>query len=116
LGNDNEREKSIEQLIKSAQNGFTAWNELLHATGHFMELEKCACYLSIWAFQEDGYAHTLSPEELQQEIQVCDINGKPMTIQQLPNTTSQKLLGVMKNPIGNQQDEICTSLAMVPVW
>jgi hypothetical protein len=106
LGNDNEREKSIEQLIKCAQNGFTTWNELLHATGHFMELEKCACYLLIWAFQEDGYAYTLSPEELQREIQVNDIDGKPKTIKQLPATTSQKLLGVMKNPTGNQQDEI----------
>jgi hypothetical protein len=29
-----------------------------------------------------------------------------MMIKQLPATTSQKLLGVMRNPIGNQQDEI----------
>jgi hypothetical protein len=45
LGNDNTRTKTIDQLILQAQEGFTSWNELLHATGHFMELEKCACYL-----------------------------------------------------------------------
>jgi hypothetical protein len=59
-----------------------------------MELEKCACCnLLIWKFQEDGYAFTVTPEEIG-------------IIKQLPATTSQKLLGVIKNPIGNQQDEI----------
>jgi hypothetical protein len=58
LGNDDDNRWSVDQLISEAQTAFTTWNELLHATGHFMELEKCACYLSVWDFQEDGYAFT----------------------------------------------------------
>jgi hypothetical protein len=106
LGNDDRRDKTIDQLISQAQAGFTSWNELLHATGHFMELDKCACYLSIWAFQEDGYAYTLEPDEHARQIKVRDIQGNTVAIKQLSSTTSQKLLGVMKNPVGNQQDEI----------
>jgi hypothetical protein len=71
-----------------------------------MELEKCACYLSIWAFQEDSYAYTLSPNEHNERIIIRDIHGIEKEIPQLPTNASQKLLGVMKNPMGNQQDEI----------
>jgi hypothetical protein len=106
LGNDDERQMTDEQLSEQAQSGFTKWNELLHPTGHFMELEKCSCYLSIWNFQEDGYTYTLAPEEISQEITVNNLQGSPLSIKLLPSDKSQKLLGVMRNPIGNQQDEI----------
>lgn len=106
LGNDEKREMTMESLTASAQKGFTIWNEILHATGHFMELEKCSCYLSIWDFEEDGYAYTLSPKEHNQHILVQDMNGSVKEIPQLTAEQSQKLLGVMRNPIGNQQDEI----------
>jgi hypothetical protein len=106
LGNDDECKLSMEQLTAQAQTSFTTWNELLNAAGHFMELEKCACYLAAWDFQEDGYAFTKEPSEIKQDITVKDIHGGKERIQILPCTTSQKLLGVMRNPIGNQQDEI----------
>jgi hypothetical protein len=106
LGNDDEQKMTDKQLSEQAQNGFTKWNELLHATGHFMELEKCSCYLSIWNFQEDGYAYTLAPDKISQEIKVNNLQGSPLTIKLLPSDKSQKLLGVLRNPIGNQQDEI----------
>jgi hypothetical protein len=106
LGNDDKRQMKMENLTASAQKGFTIWNELLQATGHFMELEKCSCYLSIWAFEEDGYAYTLSPGEHDQHILVHDSSGCVKEIPQMTSETSQKLLGVMQNPIGNQQDEI----------
>jgi hypothetical protein len=106
IGNDNERKMTVEQWMNQAQQSFTTWNELLHATGHFMELEKCSCYLSIWNFQEDGYAYTLSPEEIQQQIIVSDLQKKPLPIKLISTEQSHKLLGVMRNPMGNQQDEI----------
>jgi hypothetical protein len=106
LGNDDNCSKSVPEIIQEAQTAFTTWNELLHAMGHFMELEKCTCYLSIWAFQEDGYAFTLEPHEINQQIIIVDHEGKEKQISQLSATMSQKLLGVMRNPIGNQQDEI----------
>jgi hypothetical protein len=68
LGNDNYRNKSIPTLVAEAKRAFELWNNLLHATGHFMELSKCACYLSIWKFQDDGYAYTIPPDELQTNI------------------------------------------------
>jgi hypothetical protein len=105
LGNDNDNRWSIDQLINEAQTAFTTWNKLLHATGHFMEMEKCACYLSVWDFQEDGYAFTREPEDLNKPIIVYDKKGKKQTIRKLSSTTLQKLLGSMKNPMGNQQDK-----------
>jgi hypothetical protein len=106
LGNDTLYNKSLDELINNAQECFTTWNELLYASGHFMELEKCACYLSLWDLQEDRYAFTKEPKTITKSIVVKDIHGCMKTIKLLPATTSQKLLGAMKNPIGNQQDEV----------
>jgi hypothetical protein len=106
IGNDNDRVLNTSGLVAKAQSAFTSWNKLLQATGHFMELEKCACYLSIWAFQHDGYAFTLDPDELGQKVVVQDSNDNTIEIPLLPATASQKMLGVTRNPIGNQQDEV----------
>jgi hypothetical protein len=106
FGNDNTHCKTKVQLVTEAKKAFEIWNKLLHATGHFMELPKCSCYLSKRGFQEDGYAYTVPPEELQVQIKVNDIHGNCQPIEQLPSDALQKLLGVMKNPIGNQQDEV----------
>jgi hypothetical protein len=106
LGNNDHRQKSRSQLTQEVQQAFATWDKLLHASGHFMELAKCGCYLSIWEFQEDGYAYTMLPEEHKQEIYVTDINGIKQKISQLPTNKAQKLLGVMKSPMGDQQDEI----------
>jgi hypothetical protein len=106
IGNDDERRLTVEQLCEQAQNGFTKWNELLHATGHFMELDKCSCYLSIWDFQDDGYAFTIDPDEIASQIEVKDLQGNPERISLIPSDRSQKRLGVMRNHMGNQQEEI----------
>jgi hypothetical protein len=106
FGNNDDDTKTREEIIDEVKTAFSTWDKLLHATGHFMELGKCACYLSLWDFQEDGHAYTLAPEEHKQEIFVTDIHGKEQKIQQLPTNKTQKLLGVMKSPIGDQQDEI----------
>jgi hypothetical protein len=105
FGNNDDGTKTRAVLIQEAKEAFSTWDRLLHATGHFLELGKCACYLSLWDFQEDGYAYTLEPEEHKQEIIVTDIQGKKQKIPQLPTNKTQKLLGVMKSPIGDQQDE-----------
>jgi hypothetical protein len=76
FGNNDDGAKTWTELIEEVKQAFSTWDKLLHATGHFMELGKCACYLSLWEFQEDGYAYTLGPEEHQQEIFVTDIHGK----------------------------------------
>jgi hypothetical protein len=106
FGNDDQRTLTTNQLVDQTKHAFQTWDKLLHATGHFMELAKCACYLSIWDFQDDGYAFTTPPEDLDITIEVKDIQGNIQKIQQLPLERSQKVLGVMKNPMGNQQDEI----------
>jgi hypothetical protein len=36
LGNDNYQNKSIPTLVAAAKRAFKLWNNLLHATGHFM--------------------------------------------------------------------------------
>jgi hypothetical protein len=106
LGNNTELNKTRETLADEAKQAFATWNGLLHATGHFMELPKCSCYLQMWNFQEDGYAYTEDPDTHGIAIRVEGLDGTIKTIPQLKSTESQKLLGVMKNPMGNQQDEI----------
>jgi hypothetical protein len=106
LGNNNDNTKTRDIMTREAKESFTVWNGLLHATGHFMELSKCSCYLQFWTFQEDGFAYTEDPESHGQEVRVKDINGTYQVIPQLKSNESQKLLGVMKSPIGDQQDEI----------
>jgi hypothetical protein len=64
LGNDDRQILTVHQLVNQTQRAFQLWDKLLHATGHFMELGKCACYLSVWDFQEDGYAFTIPPDSL----------------------------------------------------
>jgi hypothetical protein len=106
IGNDNDKKLLIDALVQKAKHGFTTWNNLLHASGHFMELEKCSCYLWVWDYQEDGYAYTIPPNELGRNIVVQNLQGNNIEIKQMPSDKSQKLLGVMKNPMGNQQDEV----------
>jgi hypothetical protein len=106
LGNSNNNETTKEMLTDEAKKAFSTWNGYLHATGHFMELPKCSCYLQFWNFQEDGYAFTEDPNSHLQEIKVLDHNGVQQIIPQLRSNESQKLLGVMKNPMGDQQEEI----------
>jgi hypothetical protein len=98
--------KSREELTEEAKLAFSTWNGLLNASGHFMELGKCACYLSFWKFQDDGYAYTMTPEEHGLKIFVKDLDGKETEIPQLESNINQKLLGVMRCPIGDQQSEI----------
>jgi hypothetical protein len=52
FGNDNKHRKTKETIVLEAKTAFETWNKLLHATGHFMELGKCACYLSIGIFKK----------------------------------------------------------------
>jgi hypothetical protein len=106
FGNDENRTLTTTQLVQEAQIAFSTWSNLLHAAGHFMELEKCSCYLSIWDFQDDGYAFTIPPEEISENIMATDIHGRTTNITKLATDVSQKLLGVMKNPMSNQQDEV----------
>jgi hypothetical protein len=102
LGNEDHQAMSITNLVEQTKLAFQEWDKLLHATGHFMELGKCSCYFLVWDFQEDGYAFTVPPNELNIEIEVTDVDGVKQNIKQLAADESQKLLGVMKNPIGNQ--------------
>jgi hypothetical protein len=106
LGNTYNPEDSKNELTHNAKEAFSTWNGYLCATGHFMELPKCSCYLHFWDFQDDGYAFTEDPTSHLQEIKVKDNNSELQTIPQLKSNESQKLLGVMKNPMGDQQDEI----------
>jgi hypothetical protein len=106
MGNNNKGTKTEKELKEDVQHAFTTWDKLLHTAGHFMELGKCACYLSIWKFQEDGYAYTMTPDKHQQHIYVTDIQGRQQQIPQLHTNKAQKLLGAMKCPIGDQQEDI----------
>jgi hypothetical protein len=89
LGNNDINSKTQKDLTKEAKRAISTWNGLLNAARHFMELTKCACYLSFWKFQEDGYAYTMSLEEHGQKIFAKDIKGQEKEILQL-NPTNRK--------------------------
>jgi hypothetical protein len=76
LGNNDNNSKTPNDLTEEAKGAFSIWNGLLNAAGHSMELSKCACYLSFWKFQDDGYTYTMSSDEHGQQIFVRDINGQ----------------------------------------
>lgn len=105
FGNDETHSLPTSELAQEASDAFLHWNKLLHAAGHSLELSKCACYLTIWEFDEDGKAFPLKPDEHRQVIKVQDTFRNIKEIQQLVATTLQKILGTMKNPLGAQQDE-----------
>jgi hypothetical protein len=60
----------------------------------------------LWKFQEDGYMYTMDPKEHNQKNIVRDNKGMEHIILQLRSNETQKLLGVMKCPTGDQQDEV----------
>jgi hypothetical protein len=78
LGNNDDRLKSRIDLVNELKSAFMHWNRLLHATGHSMELGQCACYLSIWDFQEDGYAFTIPRKNMVRKslYKISTDNGK----------------------------------------
>jgi hypothetical protein len=56
--------KSSTELAQDVHTDLTAWNELLHAFGHLLELSKCACYFIMWEFDSDGQPTAISTEDL----------------------------------------------------
>jgi hypothetical protein len=88
LGNNDGHHKSRTEMIDELKDAFNHWNRLLHATGHSMEIGKCACYLAFWEFQDDGYAFTITPEEHGQEITIR-IHGRQEKIPQLKANEAQ---------------------------
>jgi hypothetical protein len=105
-GNATNNQTTPLELAQSVQEDLTCWNEYLHAAGHFLELNKCACYFIIWGFDEDGRPTTTSNDDLGVEIQIRQRNNSTVTIPQLSIKDGQKTLGVMKCPSGSQRAEI----------
>jgi hypothetical protein len=98
IGNRTSTDNQQYSLIQEAKDAFTTWNGYPHATGHFMELPKCSCYLQFWKFQEDGYALTKEPAAHGQEIIVKDLDGNLQIIPQL--CSNAEALGRHEKPYG----------------
>jgi ribonuclease HI len=106
-GNDHCGNKTKLELIDNVQNDLTCWNEYLHAAGHLLELTKCACYMVIWNFDNDGQPTILCEDHDEKiKIQIRQRDNSTVVIPQLSHDTGQKTLGVMKCPSGSQQPEI----------
>jgi hypothetical protein len=74
-GNSLHNNKSSTELARDVQTDLTAWNKLLHAAGHLLELSKCACYFIMWwDFDSDGHPTAISTKDLGVNIQIrqCD--------------------------------------------
>jgi len=94
----------IQQLQARAQ----WWEELLHATGGRLELDKCFYYILQWKFDKEGKALLATLPDLQQYNSIVfrqseTQNNETITHRDCHN--SHKTLGVMENPSGNNGGE-----------
>ena len=113
MENLNHAEESPAIQIQQLQAGAQWWEELLHATGGRLELDKCLYYILQWKFGKEGKARLATFLELQQynKIVLRQIvlrqsetqNNETITHRDCHN--SHKTLGVMENPSGNNGGE-----------
>ena len=97
--------QSIPTLYKDTQQTAQWWEQLLHATGGKLELQKCFYYPIIWIFDEEG-TPTLSDEENNRELVIISSeNGQSVQIKKKSPTISHKTLGIMENPSGDYSEE-----------
>ena len=48
------------------------WEELLHATGGKLELQKCFFYMMFWIFNDEGEARLMKKMEAHCEVKIKD--------------------------------------------
>ena len=94
------------RLLQWLKTDLTHWDRLLWATGGELELPKCAFYVTVWHFNDDGTARPYTPQELDIQLHIQRPDGTSFYIQQLDSNTASKLLGIMRSPTGNQQPEL----------
>ena len=101
-------EESPAIQIQQLQAGAQWWEELLHATGGRLELDKCLYYILQWKFDKEGKARLANLSEMQQYNNIVlrqseTQNDETITHRDCHN--SHKTLGVMENPLGNNAGE-----------
>ena len=92
-------------MYQDTQRTAQRWEQLLHATGGKLELQKCFYYPIIWQFDDEGIP-TLKDSHDHHQVQITSSEtGQPVTISAKSPHRSHKMLGIMENPSGNYNDE-----------
>ena len=82
------------------------WEELLHATGGKLELQKCFFYMMYWEFDREGVARLTKTEEAACEVKIRDSeSGTDVHIEQKDCNEAHKTQGAMETPSGNYVPE-----------
>jgi hypothetical protein len=96
----------VEDMTDTAQH----WEQLLWSTGGALELSKCWYYLTHWNFDRVGNAYMLHPDQMRHfdipPIQLSNSAGGSYPISHLPPTISQRTLGFMSCPSGQQNGQV----------
>lgn len=101
-------EESIEELKEKTRVTAQWWEELLHATGGKLELQKCFFYLMAWMFDGEGTAKLVSStESTDQQVSITNSKtGEEVTIERKECSESHKTLGAIENPTGDFHEEV----------
>ena len=100
-------ESNLQDLTKATSITAQWWEELLHATGGKLELQKCFFYMMYWVFNQEGEARLLSKLDTPSSVQITDSEtGNIVHIEQQDCDTPHKTLGAMETPSGDYKSEV----------
>ena len=98
---------SLQELARQTTTTAQWWEELLHATGGKLELQKCFFYMMYWEFDREGVARLTKTEEAACEVKIRDSeSGSDVHIEQKDCNEAHKTLGAMETPSGNYVPEV----------
>ena len=104
------------EMYMTTQQTAQWWEQLLHATGGKLELQKCFYYPIIWKFNEEGIPELLLTSENRQVTMISSETGNTVTIQKKMASESHKTLGIYENPSGEYNDEYQNILRISTNW
>jgi hypothetical protein len=107
VDNQQTEAQSIEALVTKLKDAAQWWEQLLHASGGKLELEKCFFYILHWQFDEEGQPSLAPKDKIPHQIQLTSSETNlPIEIKQKDCKESHKTLGSMENPSRIFNDEL----------
>ena len=92
----------LHDLTTTVEKNAQLWHDILTTANQALELSKCDYHIIVYNFKPDGMPTLL--DEQGHQITIRDTQAQPLHIQQWPNSTATKYLGVYKC-IANQSKQ-----------
>ena len=109
-------EESDNEIVDKMQIAAQWWEELLHATGGKLELQKCFFYWMNWKFDQEGIAKLTKIQDCFASVRIKDSEtGEEVNIERQECDNAHKTLGAMETPSGDYRAEVKRLLAKAKV-